>query len=569
VLVHSSVYSRVKAEDEATKTVAEGKSFEEFLKTQGDTLYRGEGSTVRGIPAGLENVGLEKHKESVNVLGDDVTYLSNDKAVASRYGNVSEFIVDLKNPLVLERDIDLGKFLQENNVDNPLDVMIQQQGAEAVKQATKDFKNAIEKAGYDGVIVDTKEGKNTFLTKLFHGTTEASAKLIDKEGFKFGKGVTGKEQTITKKIVGDVVYFAETPNATKGFERTEFGVEPSIVEISSSNLKLATPNDVDLSLGIKAIDILKQKGFDGLRKGSNDIAVWNIDKIKTKSELNEIYNKAKGETDPTQEPARVEIGENIQPGTPLSKHIKRTKEDYNALVDGVSFTKISINEQAKKAFGYIQRSPNEALKVAYGMEEPPEGLYKEAVQISIIESLKSAGKTEQALSISRRLSLSFTSTAQKLNLAKLDIGSAGERRIEGIITNERLEKIGNKIPAGPKNLPPRERTLSKIKNEAAKAARDASADFQAVGMAEGLLSELKLTGVAKTKLSEAFDSENITVKKLYDMTSDQRLKLLEKHIGDDAQKISASFEAAMLSNQKQALRNWIWKNVYEGKSLYK
>ena len=127
---------------------------------------------------------------------------------------------------------------------------------------------------------------------LYHGTIEKSALSIEKEGFKFRKGKVGAENSITKKLVGDVIYFADTPKATKGFARTEFMVEPSIVEISSSNLNIAGLNDIKKGLsGIEKINYLKAKGFDGLKTGSNDIAIWNIDKIKTKSQLKQLWDK--------------------------------------------------------------------------------------------------------------------------------------------------------------------------------------------------------------------------------------------------------------------------------------
>jgi len=140
-----------------------------------DIMFRGEGEAVRGIPAGLENVGVEggQHKATVNVLGDDVVYFSRDKKVAGKYGDITEADVNLKNPLVLDNskgydgDIALFKLMQEQGVKSPLDINIQNEGAVAVKQATNDLKAAIEKAGYDGVEVVVKKGEDSQLNQLF------------------------------------------------------------------------------------------------------------------------------------------------------------------------------------------------------------------------------------------------------------------------------------------------------------------------------------------------------------------------------------------------------------------
>ncbi len=130
---------------------------------------------------------------------------------------------------------------------------------------------------------------------LYHGTSEKSALKISKEGFKFGKGVAGAEQPITKRLVGDVIYFSENPKVAKSFAsgRLDFLVEPKLIKIKTSNLKIAKLNDIPENLlGIERINFLKRKRFDGLKTGADDIAIWNIDKIKTKSQLTDIYNQA-------------------------------------------------------------------------------------------------------------------------------------------------------------------------------------------------------------------------------------------------------------------------------------
>lgn len=133
---------------------------------------------------------------------------------------------------------------------------------------------------------------------LYHGTDLASAKNISKKGFQFSKGKPGVEKAITDKLIGDVMFFAETPQATKGFARVKFGKQPSVIK-AVGNLKLATPADVKKVIKgegttayREAIEELKRQGFDGLKKGSNDIAVWNIDKIKTRTQLEDIWKQA-------------------------------------------------------------------------------------------------------------------------------------------------------------------------------------------------------------------------------------------------------------------------------------
>ncbi len=268
-------------------------------------------------------------------------------------------------------------------------------------------------------------------------------------------------------------------------------------------------------------------------------------------------------------PTEVDITPTIPEGTPLSTHFERIKPQLDDLATGIGFERINLEAQAKRAFELVEKSPNRALRIAYGIDAPPKGLHPEAVQISLIESLKSAGRIEEATAIARRLSLGLTDTAQKLNIAKIDLGSAGERKIEGIIMDEKLVRMGEQIPKGVRELPPRQRAINKIKTDAEKAIKD-SFETTKVGKAEGLLADMRLTGELRTELAKGFAKDNITIEKLYNMSSGQRRDVLEKYVGKEKGKeLSGSFERALLSNQKQALRDWVWKNVYEGRGLYK
>ena len=143
--------------------------------------------------------------------------------------------------------------------------------------------------------------------KLYHGTTKKSALLIEKEGFILGgkTNLNTKYIGIDKKLLGDVAWFTDSPQKAKVFAgqsgRLKFLEEPGIVQISEKNLKLATPKDINAIIKgdttkhyRQAIEDLKKQGFDGLQKTRADTMIWNVDKIKTKSQLTEIWKKAQG-----------------------------------------------------------------------------------------------------------------------------------------------------------------------------------------------------------------------------------------------------------------------------------
>ncbi len=70
------------------------------------------------------------------------------------------------------------------------------------------------------------------------------------------------------------------------------------------------------------------------------------------------------------------------------------------------------------------------------------------------------------------------------------------------------------------------------------------------------------------KLRTLFKKDNLTIEKLANMTSEQRRNVFSKVDTDKAKEMNALFEKGLVSNQKQAMKNWVWKNFYDGKPLY-
>lgn len=73
------------------------------------------------------------------------------------------------------------------------------------------------------------------------------------------------------------------------------------------------------------------------------------------------------------------------------------------------------------------------------------------------------------------------------------------------------------------------------------------------------------------KLRALLEKENLTIAKLYQMpSSEHRRNVFAKALDPEtAQQVNALFEKAMVSNQRTAITNWIWKNLYGGTALYK
>ena len=128
----------------------------------------------------------------------------------------------------------------------------------------------------------------------------------------------------------------------------------------------------------------------------------------------------------------------------FSTHFEKIKESLGA-EESVEIERITNKDQLRRAFNYIQQNPQNAMQIAYGFREPPPKIKVQAIRLSMVESLKEAGKLSQAIDIAKLFSSELTEAAQTLNLAKADLGQQDERAVNAKITTARLERIGEKL----------------------------------------------------------------------------------------------------------------------------
>ena len=171
---------------------------------------------------------------------------------------------------------------------------------------------------------------------------------------------------------------------------------------------------------------------------------WNQDEIETK--LTDIRNKAQEAKPKLPTVDKVKDVKAITKEKPItqdfSKHYERIKDKSGFDSLGVEFDKITLKGEVKKAYDYIQRNPEKAMRIAYGFDTTGSEIKNQAIRQSLIASLLEQGKKSQAQEIARKVTKKFTEAAQVLNLAKTDLGD--EPTITRNITQARLQRIGEK-----------------------------------------------------------------------------------------------------------------------------
>lgn len=342
--------------------------------------------------------------------------------------------------------------------------------------------------------------------KVFHGTDADFANFESK----FLGSANG-----TAPINKTGFSFSSSPEVAKTFGKNTIEARvdirnPFVIDAKGENY--STFKD-KLNTQLKKVDRSKYDGIiiknyaDAGKYG--DVAIsdhyipFSENQIKTKSQLTDIWEKAnkvetkklvkgeakkevkstaqgKPEKKKPQLPPKP-IKKQVDIGKAFSSHYEKIKGDLDAtFADRLEFEKIDIKEEAKKAFNYIQRNPEKSSRIAYGLESSGNPVKDNAIKVSMIESLKEAGKLEQARIVARSLSEDLTQIGQALNIAKLDVVSGGVRKIEGMITKGRLERIGEKMPETVKpdgsKTTPIERGQQKVKSEAKKMADEVKAE---------------------------------------------------------------------------------------------
>ena len=329
----------------------------------------------------------------------------------------------------------------------------------------KSFKEFVgeQKILYHGTDKDFQTFKRDFL-----GTTSGTAPA-NMKGFYFtdNKQMAQSFGKQLKEVVVDIKnpFIVNAKNKTYSeFKHTLNNIFETVDKTKYDGLIIKNYKDA----GIKS-----SKLFQG-----DQYIPFNENQIKTESQLKEIWEEAKKpetklpvkETIKEKIEAKKEIPkkvqEKIETKKAFSKHYEKIKEEFGFEKEGVEIKRITNKNTLRKAFNYIQRNPEKAMRIAYGIEKAPP-VKTQAIRQSMVVSLMEAGKIVQAQEIAKLLSGDFTEIAQALNLAKADLGR-DERAITAHITQQRMEKIGRKLgEQDPKKAV--ERVKEKIKTETKKA----------------------------------------------------------------------------------------------------
>ena len=178
------------------------------------------------------------------------------------------------------------------------DAPIAREVAEEVTEVAPKLSDDIAKAKQAGKSFDEFVGSKE---KVFHGTLEESVSNIEKEGFKTRIALGKTTSHADDAVFGDVTWLVNDKKQAQKFAE-QMGTDRGVTTFQGANtavldtyledgIKIAKqPRANTTSEYRKLVDELK-KTYDGIELPGGIKVIWNKDKIKTKSQLKQLWDK--------------------------------------------------------------------------------------------------------------------------------------------------------------------------------------------------------------------------------------------------------------------------------------
>ena len=394
-------------------------------------------------------------KQELEVLADEIRTIP-----AAKDGN-SQIHLDAETPVLKDavkdgtaREVSRDEFIAGHPQAKEVFEKTRVQGESPLLQEARKYESAEEFVKAQG-------------TPLYRGATKDSM-LRDR-----GRGTSfSTDKSVAEKFVTNDQTGAPRTNGVMG----EF-VLPSDAKVLDASSLTASKIKADLNR-TNIVKYAKENGYDAIRFGDKtakgtgwaseeEIRILNHDKIKTKSQLTDLYNKAQGGA-PKAEPKTVEVLQSQTPvGTGQEKVSrlearmtgnlgKLTPEQIDEI--GLStYNQMNKAEQIKGAAEYVTANPNDVIKILSGEMEPPKGLLRNSIYVAA----ENAAHDDAGLA--RKLaSLQSTRLGQELSILSEAMEDSPVKAMRDV-SDARIQAVERRLKSG---------SVSKTRNEITKKAKE-------------------------------------------------------------------------------------------------
>lgn len=271
------------------------------------------------------------------------------------------------------------------------------------------------------------------------------------------------EEFVSKQKGIKAFHSTDMPVDTKFSGNTQFTTDKSLFRSRGKNqveayIDLKNPYK-STTLEHPSFDELAKQGYDGYINRTGKIVIpFNENAIKTKSQLTNIYNQAKGTTKPTKKPTKkIDLDQD-----PQKKFDERGKEKQplikkgkGAIFDRVydqlrletnvedNFNSIALRDQAKKATNFMEKNPEDAIAVSLRQQAPPAGVTFNAINIATSKQALANGELQLYTDLVSARSIIVSRSAQSLGLERL-VNSLSTDTFVQEVFRSRIQKLSTK-----------------------------------------------------------------------------------------------------------------------------
>jgi len=182
---------------------------------------------------------------------------------------------------------------------------------------------------------------------------------------------------------------------------------------------------------------------DSGMRGKN-IGVWNKEKILTKAQLTDIWNKSQGaEAKPAETEEQTKFKSRV--------YERLASERPDVLPENIEYEKKTREDQVEKALELIKTDKQKAFDIAMGNIQSDE-LLATTVNIALAEQAKDEGNMSLYNTLTRNRSFAQTRRGQEIEAEKGSVSNNQASRFVKQLINSRLADLGKKYTTGIKEI---------------------------------------------------------------------------------------------------------------------
>lgn len=204
-----------------------------------------------------------------------------------------------------------------------------------------------------------------------------------------------------------------------------------------------------------------REGFTGTLKTLLDKFLIRVKKyLKFQTEIDELYNNIVSASKKSEKDTTTSIadkpGSELKPSQkPMGSGKKKVSRAYSRIVNrlteetraDVSYNVMNIKDTVEKSMNFVAENPDKAIRIAFGIEEVPEGYNETAISIATADKALRSGNYALASQLESSRSLRQTRRGQEIVMERGRLNDDSPYYYFRELIDRRITDLGNKLKA--------------------------------------------------------------------------------------------------------------------------